>query len=93
MPIESDEHLSEASLCPDYVIYPQKFNCACGLMYLDVLYSGFRHGTDVDRVARDIVSKSAVITLGSIPDVVLRMPDEGIFDSNGGVKPGFDRAK
>jgi hypothetical protein len=77
--------------CPDYLTQMQKSSCAYGFMYLDVLW-WLSSRTDITGIAKEMIFKSAIITLGTITEAVLHIPNEGIFDSNAGVRPRLDKA-
>jgi hypothetical protein len=84
----AEEHRQE---CPGYLSQVQKSSCAYGFMYLDVLWWLYNR-TDIAGVAKEMVFKSAVITLGTITEAILHIPNQGIFDSNAGVELRLDRA-
>src|ERR1700688_987069 len=84
----AQEHRKE---CPNYLTHVQKSSCAYGFMYLDVLWWLYNR-TDLAGVAKEMVFKSAIITMGTITEAVLHIPNQGIFDSNAGVDLRLDRA-
>jgi hypothetical protein len=48
--------------------------------------------TDLAGIAKEMIFKSAIITLGTITEAVLHIPSEGIFDSNAGVELRLQKA-
>lgn len=80
--------------CPGYLIERQRSSCAYGFMYLDVLW-WLSWRTDISNIAKEMVIKSAIITLGSILEAVLTIPREGIFApaSKAGVKLRLNQAQ
>jgi hypothetical protein len=77
--------------CPDYLTSRQKDSCAYGFMYLDVLWWIIER-TDLSGIAVEMVYKSAIITLGTILEAMLHIPNQGIFFSRAGVKKKLDKA-
>jgi hypothetical protein len=77
--------------CPGYLTQLQKSSCAYGFMYLDVLW-WLSSRTDIGGIAKEMIFKSAIITLGTITEAVLHIPSEGIFDSNAGVELRLQKA-
>jgi hypothetical protein len=77
--------------CPGYLTQLQKSSCAYGFMYLDVLW-WLSSRTDIAGIAKEMIFKSAIITLGTITEAVLHIPSEGIFDSNAGVELRLQKA-
>jgi hypothetical protein len=84
----ADEYRQE---CPGYLTHLQKSSCAYGFMYLDVLW-WLSSRTDIAGIAKEMIFKSAIITLGTITEAVLHIPNEGIFDSNAGVELRLQKA-
>ncbi|KQY99995.1 hypothetical protein ASD45_03660 [Pseudolabrys sp. Root1462] len=60
-------------------------------MYLDVIWWLLAR-TDLSGIAKEMVIKSAIITLSSILEALLEISAGGIFASIKGVKPRLDRA-
>lgn len=77
---------------PGYLPYRQRSSCAYGLMFTDVLW-WITHRTDISSVAEEMAYKAAIVTLGTVVEATLHIPNEGIFDSNAGVKPRLERAQ
>lgn len=81
------------NILPDYMSVRRKSSCAYGFMFLDVLW-WINRRTDLSGVAKEMVIKSGIITLGTILEDVLRIPGQGILapESNAGVKLRVDRS-
>jgi hypothetical protein len=79
------------SLCPSYLDQRQQSSCAYGFMYIDVVWWLLAR-TDISGIAKEMAIKSAIITLGTILEVMLHIPGQGIFASMAGVKKRLDRA-
>ncbi|WP_156380699.1 hypothetical protein [Pseudolabrys sp. Root1462] len=77
--------------CPGYLDQRQQSSCAYGFMYLDVIWWLLAR-TDLSGIAKEMVIKSAIITLSSILEALLEISAGGIFASIKGVKPRLDRA-
>jgi hypothetical protein len=60
--------------CPEYLTRDQISSCAYAFMYLDVLW-WLLSRTDIASVGRQMGIKSAIVTLGTILEVSLWIPD------------------
>jgi hypothetical protein len=60
--------------CPDYLTADQVSSCAYGFMYLDVLW-WLVSRTDIASVGKQMAIKSAIITLGTLLEGSLSIPD------------------
>jgi hypothetical protein len=80
-------------LCPGYLTQARQSSCAYGLMYLDVLWWIISR-TDLGGIAQEMVLKSAIITLGSILEALLKIPGERVFGtrSEDGLRKRIDEA-
>jgi hypothetical protein len=58
------------ALCPDYLEHERASSCAYAFMYLDVLW-WLTNRTDITLTAKEMVLKSAIITLASIAEAAL----------------------
>ena len=70
---------SYRALCPDYLTAAQKSSVAYGYMYLDVIWWVLAR-TDLSSIAKEMMIKSAIVTLGTILEAMLQIPGHGIFD-------------
>jgi hypothetical protein len=68
-------------LLPGYMEHDRASNCAYAFMYLDILW-WLTNRTDIAATAKEMVLKSAIITLGTVTEAVLRIRDEPGFGKN-----------
>jgi hypothetical protein len=83
--------------CPDYLSADKISSCAYGFMHLDVLW-WLSSRTDLVGICKQMLLKSAIITLGMLTEVQLWIPglprDNRLSDrSSYGVKPRLEEAR
>jgi hypothetical protein len=70
---------------PDYLDREKKSNCAYSFMFLDVLW-WLSVRTDISSVGKQMVLKSAIVTLGTILEACLYVP--GLPKNQISIEPG-----
>ncbi|MHC2620070.1 hypothetical protein ACVIW2_002102 [Bradyrhizobium huanghuaihaiense] len=83
--------------CPGYLTPAKTSSCAYGFMHLDVLW-WLSSRTDLVGISKQMLIKSAIVTLGMLTEAVLWIPglpqDDRLSDKNNyGVKPRLDETK
>jgi hypothetical protein len=83
--------------CPSYLSAQKVSSCAYGFMHLDVLW-WLSSRTDLVGIPKQMLLKAAIITLGTLTEVQLWIPelprDDRLSErSNYGVKPRLEEAK
>jgi hypothetical protein len=83
--------------CPGYLTPTKISSCAYGFMHLDVLW-WLSSRTDLVGISKQMLIKSAIITLGMVTEAVLWIPglprSDRLSDKSGyGVKPRLEETK
>jgi hypothetical protein len=79
------------AICPSYLHHDKASSCAYAFMYLDVLWWMTKR-TDITLTAKEMVLKSAIITLATITEAALTIPGQAGFGPNANFKDRLNSA-